>query len=201
MPWRMGKNGNPFPNSLSLLPLASCKAWFGPPLRCRRPRFCFPLWSLDLLDMSPSEVLSVSLLPGTKISCKKNAGISVFSYFRRNHISIFRRVIYIACAVIVFSYIFFDVLDLDGSNFPLPLSPVKSSAIVSDVQKDIKRSYLSGLTELWEPLSALPVDGQTDLVPPDPAKKPGPSGLDSSRGRGYRVALPRSSIEDSSPSA
>lgn len=115
--------------------------------------------------------------------------------------SIFRRVVYIVCTVIVFSYIFFDVLDLDGSNFPLPLSPVKSSVIVSDVQKNIQRSYLSGLTELWDHLFALPVDGQTDLVPSDPAKKPKPSVLDSSRDRGYRVALPRSSTSDSSPSA
>lgn len=122
-------------------------------------------------------------------------------YLRPKRLTGFWRVIYIACTVIVFSYIFFDVLDLDGSNFPLPLGPVKSSAIVKDVQRDIKRSYLPGMTQLWGHLSALFQDSEVDLIPLDHTEKLGLPRLDSFRGRGYRVALPRSSTSDPSPSA
>ena len=125
----------------------------------------------------------------------------MLSHLRPKRLTGFRRVIYIACAVMVFSYVFFDVLDLAGSNFPLKQYPAKSSVVVADALKDIERSYLSGLVKLREDSSPASVEGQTDSVLWDRAVEPRPSVSDLSRHHGYRVALPRSSTSDSSHSA
>ena len=120
----------------------------------------------------------------------------MLSDFRYNHCSTFWRAIYVVCTVLVFSYIFFDVLDLDGSDFPRPRAPVERNVVVAELPKDIKHAYLPDRTELWVDHSVLvpAMSGESVHVPLTGALTFSP--LDSARTRGYRIALPRSSPSD-----
>ena len=53
------------------------------------------------------------------------------------------RATYIVSTVLVFSYIFFDVLDLDGSNFPKLFAPVERNTIVAVVPTGVQLNYSS----------------------------------------------------------
>jgi len=101
----------------------------------------------------------------------------------------------------VFSYIFFDVLDLDGSDFPPARYPVKSAAIVNNTLKEIERSYFPQPIKVCVDPCALWPGSEVNLVSLRHEEALISSGLGSSRNRGYRVALPRSSVADPSPSA
>ena len=116
--------------------------------------------------------------------------------FRPIHYSRFWRAIYIVCMLLVFSYILFDVLDLDGSDFPRPRAPIERSVVVAEVPKEIKQTYLSEGTEFWVDHSVLvpAMSGGSVHVRLTRALKFSP--LESVRTRGYRIALPRSSPPD-----
>ena len=53
--------------------------------------------------------------------------------FRSKYCAKFWRAIYSVCIILVFAYVFLDVLDLDGSDFPLKLNPLERTAIITDV--------------------------------------------------------------------
>jgi hypothetical protein len=116
--------------------------------------------------------------------------------FRSNHCSNFWRAIYIVCMVFVFSYIFFDVLDLDGSDSPFKRHPLERTAIVAEVAKDTVRAYSVERPELWVDLStlfpALPCEAMWVRL----TRTLTFSRLNSVRTHGYRIALPRSSPSD-----
>ncbi len=111
-----------------------------------------------------------------------------------------RRVIYIVCMIMVFSYIFFDVLDLDGSDFPLAHAPMERTVVVVEVPKDV--GYMDLLDQMgsWAdislPLRSMFVESLQLLR----ARGSKPRPLDAARARGYRAALPRSSTIDPSRS-
>ena len=118
-------------------------------------------------------------------------------HFRAIFPSRFHRVFYIVCVVFVCSYIFFDVLDLDGSNFPRLLAPVARAVIVAEtlvvieIQDTRKHAAPLGsvallFTDLFEKCSRLL--WQTKAT-----------GLDSVRFHGHRIGLPRDSVADASP--
>ena len=110
--------------------------------------------------------------------------------------SVFLRAISIGCVVVAFSYIFFEVLDLDGSNFPLQRFPVENAAIVPEVETDIVRPYLTRWAVPWtEALCSLLAE-QVDCVRPRLIENFKASALNSIQRRNYRVALPRSSVPD-----
>lgn len=115
-------------------------------------------------------------------------------HFRSVFASRFHRVFYIVCVVFVCSYIFFDVLDLDGSNFPRLLTPVTRAVIVAetvaviDLQDSRKPAAPWGsvallFTDLFEKCSRL-------------VRQTKAGGLDSARSHGYRTGLPRDSVAD-----
>ena len=115
-------------------------------------------------------------------------------HFRAILASRLHRVFYIVCVAFVCSYIFFDVLDLDGSNFLRLLTPVARAAIVAETLvvieiQDIRKhaaplgSVALLFTDLFEKCSRLL--WQTKAT-----------GLDSARSHGYRVGLPRDSVAD-----
>ena len=110
--------------------------------------------------------------------------------------SVFWRAISIVCVIMAFSYIFFEVLDLDGSSFPLRQHPLESNAIVSEVETNVIRPYLTRLGEPWigVPSSLLPE--QVDWVHPHPVENLPASAFNAFQRHGYRAALPRSSIPD-----
>ena len=130
------------------------------------------------------------LIPGSMLD------IQMLPDFRPIHCSRFWRAIYIVCMLLVFSYILFDVLDLDGSNFPRPRAPVERNVVVAEVPKDIKQAYLPDETELWvDHLALVPaISGESIHVSLTRALTFSP--LDFARTRGYRIALPRSSPSD-----
>ena len=115
-------------------------------------------------------------------------------HFRAILASRLHRVFYIVCVAFVCSYIFFDVLDLDGSNFPRLLTPLARAVIVAEtlvvieIQDTRKHAAPLGsvallFTDLFEKCSRL-------------RRQTTASGLDSARSHGHRVGLPRDSVAD-----
>ena len=92
--------------------------------------------------------------------------------FRSLHYSVLWRAISIVCVLIAFSYIFFEVLDLDGSSSPLQRYPVVSTAIVPEVETNIVRPYLVRLAEPWTESLFFLVDQANRLGPSPPHRKP-----------------------------
>ena len=101
--------------------------------------------------------------------------------------------------MIVFSYIFFEVLDLDGSNFPLQHNTVESNAIVPEIETNVIRPYLTRVAEPWSEISFSVLTNQLDRVYPRLMKPRVASPFNFLERRGYRIALPRSSIPDDLP--
>ena len=118
-------------------------------------------------------------------------------HFRSVFASRFHRVFYIVCVVFVCSYIFFDVLDLDGSNFPRLLTPVERAVIIAETVS------LVDLRDFRDTAAFL---GNVVLLLTDPfvnhnrlrwqTKALRLSPLISIRNHGYRVGLPRDSVAD-----
>ena len=109
--------------------------------------------------------------------------------------SIQSRVVYIICTAFIVLYILFDVLDLDGSNFSTTRAPVHRTVVIVEVPKVGENVYLPNTTDLWVNVASLLAESEyaihlaaLDLwIPLLP---------DAARGRGYRIALPRSSPSD-----
>jgi len=112
---------------------------------------------------------------------------------RFDHCSKVWRPIYVVCTLLVFSYILFDVLDLDGSDLPLR-HPLERTVIVAEVAKDTEHVYSLDRSEFWMDLLLLAVSGEAASV--RLTRVLIFSSLDSARSRGYRVALLRSSTID-----
>jgi hypothetical protein len=101
--------------------------------------------------------------------------------------------LYAVCMVFVLAYVFFDVLDLDGSNLSSVLNPTERAVISAETPAEIESPHrparadfsdaaliAPGLTPLWARPQSL------DKIPLAP--------LISARARGYRVGLPRDAI-------
>jgi len=120
------------------------------------------------------------------------------AYFRSFQPSVLGQLVSIVCVMMVCSYILFEVLDLDGSNF-LPRYPIENAAIVSEAEANVFRPYLTRFTEPWpDVFSSLPTN-QIAYVHPHlirPAVIPSSHLLRRCRSR---VALPRSSVPDPFP--
>lgn len=109
--------------------------------------------------------------------------------------------IYVICIGLVFSFILFEVLDIDGSDFPAPTSNLATAIKLADPPHEIKRSLLTGPPQLWAMLPIafvliLPADLRRSGAPPRVATQPGPRGR-----RGLRIGLPRASLADADRSA
>ncbi len=100
--------------------------------------------------------------------------------------------------MMVFSYILFEVLDLDGSNFPLRY-PVERTAVVSEVEANVLRPYLTRCTEPWLDVFGLLPTNQIAYVHPHLIRPPVIPSFHLLQRFGYRIALPRSCIPDPFP--
>jgi hypothetical protein len=98
--------------------------------------------------------------------------------------------------MMVFSYIFFEVLDLDGSSFPLQRYPIDSSAIVTEIETNIVRPYLTRLVEPWTEVGFPWLVRQVDWFHSRVNEDLVPAEFNTLHHRGYRTALPRSAIPD-----
>ncbi len=116
--------------------------------------------------------------------------------FQHTRFSHLWRLIYLASTVLVLPYVFFDVLDLDLSNFPLKRAPLERTAVVAEVEKVAEDSFPPPQTEHWVDLSVLFPGVFEELVPLKFKDRLIYMPLDFARA--YRVALPRSSTTDAS---
>ena len=108
---------------------------------------------------------------------------------------------YVVCIGLVCSFILFEVLDIDGSDFPAPPSNVATPIKLAEPSHEIKRALLSGPAQLWALLPVLIVLLETARLrrlgaPARVPSQPGPRGR-----RGLRIALPRASLADAAPPA
>ena len=104
---------------------------------------------------------------------------------------------YVVCVGLVCSFILFEVLDIDGSDFPAPPpSTVATPIKLAEPAHEIKRVLLSGVPHLWTLIAMVVVlldsarnrhAGAGLRVP----LRPGPRGR-----RGFRSMLPRASLAD-----
>ena len=104
------------------------------------------------------------------------------------------RVVYIICTAFIVCYILFDVLDLDGSNFPTTRAPVDRTVVMVEVPKFTVN--VADMTDVWVNVTALLLAEPEKTVRREALEVPRPLALNTARFRGYRVALPRSSISD-----
>jgi hypothetical protein len=105
------------------------------------------------------------------------------------------RVLYIICTAFIVCYILFDVLDLDGSNFPTMRAPVNRTVVIVEVPKVGDHVYLPDTTDLWVNVASLSTESEyvTRFEALDVRI---PLLSDAARAHGYRIALPRSSPSD-----
>ncbi len=104
------------------------------------------------------------------------------------------RVISTATAVVAISYVLFDVLDLDGSDWPLHAHPLKGNVLVANDLKGLKIFSLAKSLEGHEQISYYFTASQEEFFAPYRTEEAVSSALDSARVHGYRVSLARSSI-------
>ncbi len=103
--------------------------------------------------------------------------------------------VYVVCVLVVASFIFFEVLDVDGSDFPS--HPAQMAARVAEPQHDdIKRMWLHGPVRIWTGAARLEIrqPERRDRDVPAVALLPRPV-------REPRAALPRAALADVPPSA
>src|SRR5262249_46500697 len=104
------------------------------------------------------------------------------------------RAIYILSILLVFFYIFFDVLDLDGSSFPRLFTPVGRAIIVAVIPSVTQLDYSSEQSELPGDNSLLFADRLAKWSRPPWAEALSPSPLSTARSHRYRVGLARNSL-------
>jgi hypothetical protein len=108
---------------------------------------------------------------------------------------------YVVCIGLVCSFILFEVLDIDGSDFPAPPSNVATPIKLAEPPHEIKRALLAGPPQFWMllPVVIFLVESAGSRRLGTPARmpsQPGPRGR-----RGLRIALPRASLADAASSA
>jgi hypothetical protein len=110
-----------------------------------------------------------------------------------------RHTVHIVSTILVCSYIFFDVLDLDGSDFPRFLRPVQKTIIVALVASEAEL-FNSPKPLVRADSTLIPItDEAARFTSPQQAKLLILSSLFSARAHGYRVSLARNFLSDSSP--
>jgi hypothetical protein len=103
--------------------------------------------------------------------------------------------IYVFCVLMVGSFIFFEVLDVDGSDFPT--HPTQMAARLAESHHDdLKRLWLQQPLKLGTDAVVL------ELAPPERVERPVPATVARRPPvRRHRAALPRSALVEVPPSA
>ena len=125
--------------------------------------------------------------------------MSMLSDYRVFLLSTFWRITHVVCALLVFSYIFFDVLDLDGSNFSRLRATVERAVSVAEVPDAVPLNYSPEKSESWGNTSLFFPDQSGSYTRPCWSELLRASTLGTARSHGYRVGLARNSLSDSSP--
>ena len=103
--------------------------------------------------------------------------------------------IYVFCMLMVASFIFFEVLDVDGSDFPT--HPTQMEARLAEAHHDdIKRLWLQQPVKIWTDPATL------ELQRPERSDRDAPAVMSPRQPiRKHRAALPRAALVDVPPSA
>lgn len=107
-----------------------------------------------------------------------------------------QRAMYIVCLCFVFSYIAFDVLDLDGSNLPSYLTAVQHSSILAVVPSEAEIPYSSDRGEHGRTMAALAAHTLTEYTRLQMTRFAESSLFASPRAHGYRIGLARDDLPD-----
>jgi hypothetical protein len=108
---------------------------------------------------------------------------------------------YLACLALVFSFILFEVLDIDGSDFPVAPMQAVTPPHPSESSHDIKRTHLAGLGQLWTDLHLPVTDGVNFSLRVQRATSFAAAVTSTPVALALRVTLARSSLADAPPSA
>lgn len=104
--------------------------------------------------------------------------------------------LYVSCVIFVGSFIFFEVLDVDGSDFPT--HPTQMAArLAGPEHDDIKRLWLQQPVKIWMGATALLEIRQ----PERPERNARVQSSTAEPVREHRAALPRAALADVPPSA
>ena len=104
------------------------------------------------------------------------------------------RATYVVSMLLVFSYILFDVLDLDGSSIHRLPAPVKRTVIVAVVPSGTELNFSSAESELRSDVSLPSADRSIEYSRPLWAEVLSSSPLNTARSHRYRVGLARNSL-------
>ena len=97
------------------------------------------------------------------------------------------------CMVFVLSYVFFDVLDLDGSNLSALATRTDRAVIAAETPADDESPHRPARADLWNTVVTAPQ--ALALLDHAESAEPVPSSpFNSARAHGYRVGLPRDAI-------
>jgi hypothetical protein len=107
-----------------------------------------------------------------------------------------QRVMYLACVCFVFSYIAFDVLDLDGSNFPTLVGVIERSAIVAVLPSEVEISSSHDPIEHSQTVKILFADRLREYVRFQMTRVLESLPRALARAHGYRIGLARDSLPD-----
>lgn len=120
----------------------------------------------------------------------------MFMHLPHIHESSLQRAIYIACLCFVFSYIAFDVLDLDESNLSPLARAMERSSIVAVISSDAEIPYSSDRVAHARAIAALVADTLTQYARFQTTRIAESSLLASARAHGYRIGLARDDLPD-----
>jgi hypothetical protein len=112
------------------------------------------------------------------------------------HYSKQQRAMYFVFVCFVFSYIAFDVLDLDGSNLPSFAPTIERSAIVAVIPSEVEISYSSDAVDHLHTISALLADPLREYLRLRMTSASESSLLLLARAHGYHIGLARDSLPD-----
>ena len=110
------------------------------------------------------------------------------------HNSNWQRAMFIVCMCFVFSYIVFNMLDLDGSNLRSFVRPLERYSVVAVIPADVEIPRFSERVEHTWTIAALMADTFTEYARFQTTTVPESSLLASARAHGYRIGLARDDL-------
>jgi len=108
---------------------------------------------------------------------------------------------YLVCVTLVFSFILFEVLDIDGSDFPVAPMRAVAPPHPAESSHDIKRTHLAGLGQLWIDLHLPVTDGVNFSLRVQRATSFAAAVTSTPVALALRITLARSSLADLPASA
>ena len=109
--------------------------------------------------------------------------------------------LYLASVTLVFSFILFEVLDIDGSDFPVAPMRAVTPPHPAEPSHDLKRTHLAGFAQLAIDLHRPVPDGVNLTLRVQRATSLAAAVGSSPVARAFRVTLARSSLGDIPASA